>query len=337
VATAPTTGIRAIGPILAVLQQSGVSMDEVAALLELDVAILDEPDTRVPASRLHPLWDWAAERLRDPDLGLHVALGADRGTYDVFSFIACASSNLEDALVRIRRYFRLLTDAAGFDLVRDGEHVWWSFKGVDDDVPANRHDDEFALAVSVTYSRQWLGGAFKPTEVLFRHDTPESTTELEIFFDAPIRFATGQCAFRFNAAYLDAPIRSADPHLVALLERYAEESLSALGDPGRYAQQVRQLLVEGLSGGETNLEQVARRLAVSERSLQRHLSEEGTSHKKLLDGVRRELAVRYLSNHDLTASEVAYMLGFSETAPFFRAFKRWTGKTPGEFRDKSEE
>ena len=336
-AAVPTTGIRAIGPILAVLQQSGVSSDEVAELLGLDVAIFGEPEIRVPTSKLHPLWDWAAERLRDPYLDLHLAQGADRETYDVFSFIACASSNLEDALTRIRRYFRLLTDAAAFGLARDGEHVWWSFVGVDNNASANRHDDEFALAISVTYSRQWLGGAFKPTEVLFRHAAPERTTELEAFFDAPIRFATGQCAFRFDAAYLDAPIRTADPHLVALLERYAEEALSALGDPGRYAQQVRRLLVEELSGGETHLEQVARRLAVSERSLQRHLKEEGTSHKNLLDEVRRELAVRYLSNHDLTASEIAYMLGFSETAPFFRAFKRWTGKTPGEFREKSEE
>lgn len=321
-----------MGATLGALTRAGVTVEEIGRLLDLDPKILAEPETRVPVSKTRPLWDWAAGRLDDPNLGLHLAQAVTRETYDVFSFIACASGTLADALIRIRRYFRLLTDAATYELALEGDNAWWSFRGVDLGEPASRHDDEFSLAVSVAYARQWLGGEFKPTEVLFRHAAPENTRELEAFFDAPLRFEADQCAFRFDAAHLEAPIRSADPKLVELLERYAEDALTALGDPGRYSQRVYRLLVEGLSGGDISLAWVARRIGVSERSLQRNLKEEGTSHKQLLDEVRRELAVRYLANRDLTASEVAYMLGFSETAPFFRAFKKWTGRTPGEFR-----
>lgn len=148
-----------------------------------------------------------------------------------------------------------------------------------------------------------------------------------------MRFGTDQCAFSFDPAYLRAPLRAADPKLAEMLERYAKEALGALPDPGRVAGQVRALLIQGLPNGETSLGTIAKQLAVSDRSLQRQLQEEGTNHKKLLDEVRRELATRYLAEgRDLSVSEVAYMLGFSETAPFFRAFKKWTGQTPGEFR-----
>jgi AraC-like DNA-binding protein len=92
------------------------------------------------------------------------------------------------------------------------------------------------------------------------------------------------------------------------------------------------VLVRQLHGGETSLKFIAKKLALSERSLQRQLRAENTTLKEITEELRRELATCYLSRNDFTVSEVAYMLGFSETAPFFRAFKKWTGFTPGDFR-----
>jgi len=327
-----TSSVRAAGPILQVLAEGGVDFGQVVARLGVDPAVFADQDARIPVSKLVPLWNLAEELLDDPFVGLHVAQKVSRESFDIFSYIATASANLGEALARIERYFRLITDGGNYETRREGDDAWWAFRAVDRDASPNRHDGEYAMATSVAYTRQWLGTDFSPREVFFRHPKPADTSELEGFFEAPIRFETNQCAFRFDPAFLRAPLRTADPKLGAFLERYAEEALAALPDPGRLAGQVRALLIQGLPNGETSLPLIAKRLAVSDRSLQRQLQDEGTNHKKLLDEVRRELATRYLTKRDLSVSEVAYMLGFSETAPFFRAFKKWTGQTPGEFR-----
>ena len=330
-ATEPTSSVRSAGPLVVVLGSAGMDREEIERRLEIEPGALGDPERRLPASSLSRIWDLAAETLGDPWLGLHLARGASRESYDVFSFIACASADLGEALDRIRRYVRLLTDAAHYELERTGDDAWWCYR-IPGPATVQRRAEEFGLAVSCTYSRLWLEDGFRPSEVLFRHPAPADPTPLEEYFEAPVRFDAELCGFRFDAAYLETPLRTADPNLVALLERFAEEALAALPEPGRYAGRVRRLLVEALPDGDTSLAGFASAMALSERSLQRHLREEGTSHEQLLEEVRRELAIRYLADPNLTASEVAYLVGYSETGPFFRAFKRWTGRRPGEYR-----
>ena len=108
--------------------------------------------------------------------------------------------------------------------------------------------------------------------------------------------------------------------VIAAVEEAREEGLRITADMYNYP------------AGATGLDECSRQLGMSSRSLQRRLRTEGTTHKEILDRVRREMAMRYLSHEELTASQVAFLLGFSETAPFFRAFRRWTGSTPGEYR-----
>lgn len=334
--TPATSSLLSASMTLGALRAAGVVDAEIAAALGLDEALLAQPEARVPNERLVPLWDWASERLGDEALGLHLAQRVDRDSFDVFSFIAGSSSSLGAALDCIGRYFRLLTDAAVYELAVDGEAAWWSFgrsSGPAAGPSPGRHQETFALAASVAYSRLWLGDDFAPEEVFFRHDDRTALDEIEAYFRAPVHLSAEQCAFRFGASHLERPLDGADSGLASLLRRYADEALAALGDHEATTQQVRRCVLDGLAEGGGSLDDCARRLAVSSRSLQRRLRDEGTTHKEILDQVRREMAVRYLSHRDLTASQVAFLLGFSETAPFFRAFKRWTGRTPGEYRE----
>ena len=96
--------------------------------------------------------------------------------------------------------------------------------------------------------------------------------------------------------------------------------------------QARRVVLGAIAQGEPEVAAVARSLATSERSLQRRLQEEGTSFREVVDDARKQLAVGYLGDRRLAVSEVAYLLGYSEAGAFVRAFKRWTGKTPGEMR-----
>jgi AraC-like DNA-binding protein len=298
--------------------------------------LLLDSDARLPVSQvLIPLWNLAEELLNDPLVGLHAVENISRESFDVFSYVMAASSTLGDAANRAIRYFRLITDSGSYELVRDEGDAWWRYRPADATTAVCRQDSVFGLAVVVAYIRLWTEQTFAPREVRFSFAKLPQATELEAFFRSPIEFGADECAFRFDATELDRPFPSADPKLADFLERYAKDALAALPATGRLSGRAREILAQGLSNGETSPQFVAKKLAMSERSLQRQLSAENTSIKHITDELRRELATRYLKRPDLSVSEVAYMLGFSETAPFFRAFKKWTGKTPGEYRRAS--
>jgi AraC-like DNA-binding protein len=135
-----------------------------------------------------------------------------------------------------------------------------------------------------------------------------------------------------DPAMLVRPVLSADPQLCAVIERHAEALLERLPSSGSVTDRARAALVEGLRSGRTEVAAVADGLRMSARTLQRRLSAEGTSYVELLDGVRRELALRYVADRTLSLSEVAFLVGFADQTTFHRAFVRWTGRTPGGFR-----
>jgi AraC-like DNA-binding protein len=298
--------------------------------------LLLDSDARLPVSQvLLPLWNLAEELLDDPLVAIHAVENISRETFDIFSYILAASATLGEAANRAIRYFRLITDSGTYQLECDGEDAWWRYRPANATVARCRQDSVFGLAAVVAYIRRWTERDFAPRVVRFPFAELPGNAEVEAFFRAPIELGAEECAFRFDAVELSRPFRSADPRLADFLERYAEDALTALPAVGMLSGRARQVIAMGLSDGETSLKSVAKKLAMSERSLQRQLSAENTSLKDITDELRRELALRYLKRPDLSLAEVAYMLGFSETAPFFRAFKKWTGKTPGDFRRTS--
>jgi AraC-like DNA-binding protein len=131
---------------------------------------------------------------------------------------------------------------------------------------------------------------------------------------------------------LDLPLPAADPTLRQVLESYARHLAAQLPEASSLAGRVRSVLHAALHGGRPDLASVAKALHVSARTLQRRLSEEGTSHQRLLDEERERLAREYVGSSSLSLQEIAFMLGFSDQAAFHRAFVRWTGQTPGRLR-----
>ncbi len=138
-----------------------------------------------------------------------------------------------------------------------------------------------------------------------------------------------------DTALLALPVHGADLRLGRLLDRYADEMLRKLPRAEGFVESVRRVIAETLRGGDPSIECVATCLGLSTRTLQRRLREAGTTHKQLLDQLRHVLALRYADTEGLSFGEVAFLLGFSEPSAFHRAFKRWTGVAPGEYRRKA--
>jgi len=132
----------------------------------------------------------------------------------------------------------------------------------------------------------------------------------------------------------DVGVTTFNSRLRDYFERECARLVEQMGPASGVADQVRKVLIGVMDGGDSGIEAIARRLALSTRSLQRRLSEEHTSYNDLLGEVRQQFAERYLARGTLTASEVAYLIGFTEPPAFFKAFKRWTGLTPREFQER---
>jgi AraC-like DNA-binding protein len=136
----------------------------------------------------------------------------------------------------------------------------------------------------------------------------------------------------FNRKAMDLPIQTADRGLLKVLERYCREILGRRPAVQTLTYRVRELIATLLATGEPNIDTVARELNMSSRTLERRLSAEGLSYRRVLDGLRRQLAERYLMDERLGLAQITYLLGYSEPTAFNRAFRRWTGSTPTQFR-----
>ena len=188
------------------------------------------------------------------------------------------------------------------------------------------------LSTMVRVGRELTGVDWAPREVHFEHARPADTSEHERIFRVAVSFGAPLTKLVFDASVLGLPLVGADPTLGSLLERQAEELLAGSRLDGVFAGRVRQVIKEGLPGGEARVDAVCRRLSVSPRTLQRKLREEGTTFQELLEATQSALAEFYLRKPEVAICEVSYLTGFSQPSAFHRAFRRWTGLTPKEFR-----
>ena len=196
----------------------------------------------------------------------------------------------------------------------------------------SRHTAEFLIAAGVRTGRLVTGVDWCPREVRFVHHRPATTAEHERFFRAPVRFATGENALILADSTLCLPCVAADPALASLLDRYAHEHMPTDASRETISDRVRSLLVASLRDGEPSASAVAARMKMSVRTLNRSLAADGTTYRRLLDQLRRDIASRSLADPHSSIAEVAFLLGFAESSAFYRAFRRWTGQTPAEYR-----
>ncbi len=310
----------------------GVKPDRLYKSVNLDPSVLLDPDNRIPFAQIVDLYEKAAQLTGDTNFGIHVGETVNPTAFDVVGYCALNSSTLGDAFARVARYHSIWTDGALFTLERSGETSAIVYRYVDTSLSEHRQDSEMTLATVTALCRNVAAPDFTPTAVEFQHDQPSDISEHVRLFRCPIEFRAASNRLSFNSTSLSLPIERADASLCALLDRHAEELLAKYPPRDSLLDQVRSIITSEFRGGDPSLERVADQLGLTPRTLQRKLHEMGTSHNELLDQMRRQLAMRYLREREMAICEVAYLLGFSESSSFHRAFKRWTGVTPKEFR-----
>ena len=327
-----TTGVVVLSAIARAVEPLGVAPRELLAAVGLTPAALERIDARVPATLEAQLLE-AAERLTgDESVGLRVAQSLTAGAYDVLGYALRSSATLGQALERLARYHRLIHESAAVQTEVEGNVARITHGASGEPLAKVRPLAQMALGAIVVVGRQLTGQDWAPLAVEFQHARPRDCTEYERLFRAPVRFDAACNQLLLDAALLRRPLPQADPGLCGVLERYARELAGRLPAGHTASEQVRFLICQSLVGGDIRAEALARQLHMSARTLQRALATEGTSLREIMDGLRRDLAARYLAEPDLALGEVAFLLGFTELSSFWRAFKRWTGTTPAASR-----
>jgi AraC-like DNA-binding protein len=329
-----TVAVQVLLALLGRAEQAGLSVSELLARFEIAPDLLRDVDGRVPVAVMRALWLELPERCNDPNFGINLARSAPNTAFGIVAYVAMHAENLERGLTAAVKYVRLLQDVAACSLEPIAETGGLRF--VQTAVPGNpvppRHAVEFAFVRSILMARRSTGVDLVPAQVRFAFPRPADTSAHEELFRSPIVFDHHRNELEFDPATLRLPQRSADLWLHKVVEAHAQAALERLGVRKPFVQQVASALGVAVQQGDGDLRHVARALAMTERTLQRRLAEEGVQFRALVDDVRRGLALRYLADRSMSLTEIALMLGFSEQAAFHRAFVRWTGKTPGHFR-----
>jgi AraC-like DNA-binding protein len=327
-----TVSVRSVRPVLERLRSVGVDADAVLRAVGADASELADVDARIPHSLALDVWREAARRSGDDAFGIHTAELIRPGAFDVLDYATRRSATLGEGLDRLVRYHRILHDAAEVRLRVSGAHARLSHSLPGDPAGLPRHVSEFILAAWTVVARQATGVDFAPLEVRFRHPEPADLEPHRRLFRSAIRFGHELNEVVLPRALLDAPLVDADPGLCSVLDRHVRELLLRLPIGTALRDRAGEAIARALSTGAPRAASIARTLHMSQRTLQRQLRAEGTSHRQLVEALRSELALRYLAERRIAIAEVAFLLGFSEASAFHRAFKRWHGLTPAAYR-----
>ncbi len=291
-----------------------------------------DADTYVPDTPVIAAFRHLAAACGDPTLGLTLARASPPGSLGIFDYMLLTSSTLRDAVQRAVRLYPLLSSRATLHfeerhgLARVSYHLR----------PGAKHDSffwEFGTAAFVLRAREALRDRLPLRAVHFVRKQVHAE-RYESFFQAEVLFGRPVDEFVFDAPLLDRPFRTADPTTLRLLEPEAEVMQRRLAEREPFLERVRRLARESLRSKRSDLLHLAKQLRISPRTLQRQLEAQGTSHRQLLDDGRRDLARRMIAEAEGSAGEVAYELGYATEAAFYRAFRRWTGMTPSQFRER---
>ena len=326
------TTIGPIGTVIAqTIEAAGQSPAEMFAEVGLDLDALRDPNVRIPSDKLQELLLLAQDRCNDPIFGLHLVNFVHPSTFYSLGIAMYASETLGDYLERYVKYFRLITTNDFLDAnLQDGVYALRATPQPEMRMIPIRVDGFAALTVRT--ARIALQKEFHPHSVALARPRPDGyEQEYDSFFGCPVSFDESVTTICIDESDLGLKLPSANPELVNLYEKLTIDYLNKI-DRADFSGRVRKELIKLLPTGVSGKEQVAQALNMSTRTLYNKLEGAGTTYRQVLDETRQNLAEDYI-RQDLPIYEIAYLIGFSDTANFSRAFKKWTGRSPMEFRD----
>lgn len=332
-----TINVFVIGRVLFAAAAADLPFEPIFRLAGITPEDLARREKRIPVETVDRLWEHVVEASGDRGIVVRTATNARLEHLHVMGFSIMTSPDGREAIRRLIRYFALLTNAEQWRLEEEGDigRLWFERSSGD---PGRSHPRSLGYALSMEsvlsaclhLVRQTSGDdGIVPITAYFDHQAPDDLTAHRAFFRCPLKFEAGKNGFVFPKTFLELVPRNANAALSAFFEDHAESLLSKLySEQETVSQRIRGAIARSLASGSPSMAAVAREHGTSERSLRRALAAEETSFRKVVDEVRLERAEELLARGDVSMTDVAFLLGFSDLSAFSRAFKRARGVAP---------
>ncbi|NQU65554.1 MAG: AraC family transcriptional regulator [SAR324 cluster bacterium] len=305
-------------------------MGDLEETLGLTHAQLMEPDRRIPFISHYAMINKGIE-LTEPAIGLKIGNEITPERMGMVGHILQNCNHLEEACHQIIRYFKLFFEMVDWKVEKRRKSIAFIYS-VKNPKFYMRYGAEIMLSAALTLMRSLTSTDFIPDEIRFRFEKPEYYSDYRKIFRTQIKFDQNEDAILLSQNQFKLPIPGGQSFIKDILLKHADDLLDKAGDSETIKKQVQKLVYTELANGEVDIVLISEKLQISRWTLTRKLKDEGTTFKQLLQDSREKLAKVYLKKQAESVTEIAFLLGYSEASAFQRAFKKWVGETPLEYR-----
>ena len=325
-----TLRVGGAAAIPAVLKRFGADPDEVLTEAGIDPRLFDDPGNLITYAARDRLFRQCVAKTHCPHFGLLVGQRMNLESLGLVGSLMKTSPDAGTALRSLVNYLHLHSQGAVMTLTVNDEVAMLTYDAFEPGLEATSQTGDGAVAMMLNVMRTLCGHDFRPTEAAFAHRRPADIKPFREFFRVPLYFDAEHFALVFSRDWLEVCPPAADTELQSLLQKQidalkAKHSLE-------FPEQVRSVLRSALVTGHATEDQIARLFSMPSRTLSRRLEASGTGFQKLVDECRFEIAQQMLANTSLRVGQISTSLGYSRASSFIRAFRRWSGSTPEQWR-----
>lgn len=303
---------------------------EILAEAKLSADVLDNPENLVSFSRVAQLLESGARRSGQPLFALEYGIFQGTAVYGRLLYVISNAQTVGESLKELVRYYPLHSSAGEICVEIEGNLAIMKYDPVMLHGSLNHYATDRAIGIGRALLKMLLGSAWQPRGAYFQSAPKAPSSAYQRLLGVAPQFNSTVNALAFDAELLDRPLSESDPLLHKLIREHFDrmEELSTRELPAYVQTLIKKFLPEGL----VTVEKIAKDMMLSSRSLQRYLAAEGTSFQELLDSTRRSMAEHYLLESSISLTQLADMLGYADLATFSRAYRRWYGVSPRQWR-----
>jgi len=296
---------------------------------------LTDPDLRIPADQHYHLWEYAETVTGDPAVGLHVGQMVDPDRMGLVAHVFFNCDTLGEAVTQYARLHRLINESVRLSFEQTGDQAILTWQA---DSPGHycRQDMDRTIASMLCRTRHFIHPTIIAEWVEIAHVKPGYAREYRDLFGGTVRFGCERTRVAFDRRHLAHPIPHRNPYVYSAVLKQVNALLSRLQSRRTFGRKIRRLISQQMSTERIDADTLARQCHMSRQTLYRRLKKEGLGFHELVEEVRKDKAMRYVASDHYALGEIAFLLGFSELSAFSRAFKRWTGIAPAQYRNRNQ-
>ncbi len=300
------------------------------APLGIDARVLERADLEIPGEQYVALWEAAGQS--NPNVGLELGMQTEADDFGALGHALYCAPSVEKALKTLQQFIVVFAQESNFDFECDSRALTVEYQVTVPTVLQRRQDAEFAMASVLRMLNLITSSELRPLRMDFEHGRPTDTSVHKRIFQCPLYFNQPTNRIYLPPQTLQMPAARGNERLYKALEPYLERERQERTVSGELLSQVTRMIAAEMSSGAPSLDDICEQLNLSRRTLQRRLKDHGIEYSSLVEDVRRELALAYIKDSDYSMTEISLLVGYSESGSFTRAFRRWTGRSPQQFR-----